>query len=121
LGVFKYSEEDGTAAARMPQTVPEEEKERRWQEIMDLQSSISRKKNEALIGTIQRVMIDEVDYDSERVSGRTQAHAPEVDGTVHVEGWAAFDEAKELSGGDMIDVKIVEAHDYDLIGEKLHG
>jgi ribosomal protein S12 methylthiotransferase len=119
LGVFKYSEEEGTAAARMPQTVPEEEKERRWQEIMDLQSSISRKKNEALIGTIQRVMIDEVDGD--KVSGRTQVHAPEVDGTVYLEGRGAFDEIKKLRGGDMIDARITEALDYDLIGEKLHA
>jgi ribosomal protein S12 methylthiotransferase len=121
LGVFKYSEEEGTAAARMPQTVPEEEKERRWQEIMDLQATISRKKNEALIGTIQRVMIDEVDRESDRVSGRTQVHAPEVDGMVYVEGRAAFDEIKKLRGGDMIDVRIIEALDYDLIGEKLHA
>jgi ribosomal protein S12 methylthiotransferase len=119
LGVFKYSEEEGTAAARMPQTVPEEEKERRWQEIMDLQSSISRKKNEALIGTIQRVMIDGVDGD--KVTGRTQVHAPEVDGTVYVEGRGAVDEIKKLCGGDMIDVSITEALDYDLIGEKLHA
>jgi ribosomal protein S12 methylthiotransferase len=121
LGVFKYSEEEGTAAARMPQTVPEEEKERRWQEIMDLQATISRKKNEALIGTIQRVMIDEVDRESDSVSGRTQVHAPEVDGMVYVEGRAAFDEIKKLRGGDMIDVRIIEALDYDLIGEKLHA
>jgi ribosomal protein S12 methylthiotransferase len=121
LGVFKYSEEEGTAAARMPQTVPEEEKERRWQEIMDLQATISRKKNEALIGTIQRVMIDEVDRESDRASGRTQVHAPEVDGMVYVEGRAAFDEIKKLRGGDMIDVRIIEALDYDLIGEKLHA
>jgi ribosomal protein S12 methylthiotransferase len=121
LGVFKYSEEEGTAAARMPQTVPEEEKERRWQEIMDLQATISRKKNEALIGTIQRVMIDEVDRESDKVSGRTQVHAPEVDGMVYVEGRAAFDEIKKLRGGDMIDVRIIEALDYDLIGEKLHA
>lgn len=121
LGVFKYSEEEGTAAARMPQTVDEEEKERRWQEIMELQATISRKKNEALIGTIQRVMIDEVDHESDKVSGRTQAHAPEVDGTVYVEGRGAFDETKNLHGGDMIDARIIEALDYDLIGEKLHG
>ena len=120
LGVFKYSEEEGTAAARMPQTVTEEEKERRWQEIMELQAAISRKKNEALIGTIQRVMIDGFDHDSDKWSGRTQAHAPEVDGTVYV-GLGAFDEAKHMSAGDMIEARIVEAQDYDLIGEKLHG
>ncbi|HET9551182.1 MAG TPA: 30S ribosomal protein S12 methylthiotransferase RimO, partial [Candidatus Binatia bacterium] len=54
LGVFKYSEEEGTAAALMPGKVSEQDKERRWQEVMDLQSTISRKKNEALIGSIQR-------------------------------------------------------------------
>ena len=120
LGVFKYSEEEGTAAARMPQTVSEEEKERRWQEIMELQAAISRKKNEALIGTIQRVMIDGFDHESDKWSGRTQAHAPEVDGSVYV-GLGAFDEAKHMSAGDMIEARIVEAQDYDLIGEKLHG
>ena len=119
LGVFKYSAEEGTAAARMNETVSEEEKERRWQEIMELQSSISRKKNEALIGTIQRVMIDEVDHDAERLSGRTQAHAPEVDGIVYVDG--VLEEPVSPRGGEMIDVKIVAALDYDLIGEKLHA
>jgi ribosomal protein S12 methylthiotransferase len=96
--------------------VPEDEKEQRWQEIMELQATISRKKNEALIGTIHRVMIDEVDRESARVSGRTQAHAPEVDGAVYIEP-----SGSELQPGEMIDVTIVEAQDYDLVGEKLHG
>ena len=121
LGVFKYSGEEGTAAARMIETVAEEEKERRWQEIMELQSSISRKKNEALIGTIQRVMIDEVDHETERLSGRTQAHAPEVDGAVYVDGYSVLDDSTSQCGGEMIDVKIITALDYDLIGEKVHA
>ncbi|HKY09739.1 MAG TPA: 30S ribosomal protein S12 methylthiotransferase RimO [Candidatus Binatia bacterium] len=117
LGVFKYSPEEGTAAARMAQTVSEKKKEERWQELMELQASISRKKNEALIGSIQRVMIDEVDHESGAVSGRTQAHAPEVDGAVYVKG---ADES-DTQPGDLIDITIVEAQDYDLVGEKLHG
>jgi ribosomal protein S12 methylthiotransferase len=121
LGVFKYSDEEGTAAARMIGTVTEEEKEQRWQEIMELQSSISRKKNEALIGTIQRVMIGEFDHEAERMSGRTQAHAPEVDGVVYIDGYSVLDEPNSQHGGEMIDVKIVSALDYDLIGEKLHA
>ena len=119
LGVFKYSPEEGTAAARMDETVSEEEKERRWQEIMDLQSSISRKKNEALIGRIQRVMIDEFDLRSTQASGRTQAHAPEVDGVVYVD-WSREDGGGPR-GGEMIDVKITAALDYDLIGERVHA
>ena len=120
LGVFKYSEEEDTAAARMTARVAEEEKERRWQELMDLQASISRKKNEALIGTIQRVMIDDVDLESGKLTGRTQAHAPEVDGVVWIERGASGDESTNLPG-DMINVQIIGALDYDLIGEKLHA
>ena len=120
LGVFKYSEEEDTAAARMTARVAEEEKERRWQELMELQASISRKKNEALIGTIQRVMIDDVDLESGKLTGRTQAHAPEVDGVVWIERGASGDESTNLPG-DMINVQIIGALDYDLIGEKLHA
>lgn len=120
LGVFKYSEEEDTAAARMTARVAEEEKERRWQELMELQASISRKKNEALIGTIQRVMIEDVDLESGKLTGRTQAHAPEVDGVVWIERGASGDESTNLPG-DMINVQIIGALDYDLIGEKLHA
>ena len=121
LGVFKYSAEEGTAAAAMTDEVTEEEKERRWQEIMDVQSSISRKKNQALIGSIQRVMIDAVDLDSDNVTGRTQAHAPEVDGVVYIENLEFHAGLLGIQAGEMIDVKIIGASDYDLIGEKLHG
>src|SRR3990172_4998251 len=121
LGVFKYSEEEGTAAAQMAATVPEDEKENRWQEIMDLQSAISRKKNEALIGTIQRVMIDNLDSDSGQFTGRTQAHAPEVDGVVYLYGLTLNSKTVPLRLGDMMKVKISGALDYDLIGEKLNA
>jgi ribosomal protein S12 methylthiotransferase len=122
LGVFKYSDEEGTAAAPMTSKVPEDEKERRWQELMDLQSVISRKKNEALIGSIQRVMIDAVDPDSRKPTGRTQAHAPEVDGVVYVDGGG--ESAKipaETRAGEMVKVTITGALDYDLIGEIIHA
>ena len=121
LGVFKYSEEEGTAAARLNGKVPEEEKERRWQEVMDLQSTVSLKKNQALIGTIQRVIIDGADPDSGKLSGRTQAHAPEVDGLVFVEGYDTLLNTDPPDAGELIEVKITTAHDYDLIGEMLHG
>ena len=121
LGVFKYSEEEGTPAARMDGKLAEEEKERRWQEVMELQSGISQKKNRALIGAIQRVMIDGTDLDSGELAGRTQAHAPEVDGLVFVKAYDLAGEAISAQPGDLIDVRITGALDYDLIGEKLHG
>jgi ribosomal protein S12 methylthiotransferase len=118
LGVFKYSEEEGTAAANMDGKVSEEEKERRWQEIMDLQAAISQKKNRALIGTIDRVMIEAVDSESGKLAGRTQAHAPEVDGVVFVNDTGTSPPPRP---GDIVDVKITDAQEYDLMGEILHA
>jgi ribosomal protein S12 methylthiotransferase len=118
LGVFKYSAEEGTAAADMDGKVSEDEKERRWQEVMDLQATISQKKNQALIGTIDRVMIENVDSESGKLAGRTQAHAPEVDGLVFIDGSEASPPPKP---GDIVDVKITDALEYDLTGEILHA
>ena len=121
LGVFKYSAEEGTAAAVLEGVVCEDEKERRWQEVMDLQAGVSRKKNEALIGTTQRVMIAGVDVESGEVSGRTQAHAPEVDGLVFIEGYDRLPPTQRPAPGKIVDVKITLAQDYDLIGEIIHA
>ena len=121
LGVFKYSVEEGTAAALLKSQVSEEKKEERWQEIMDLQAAISREKNEALIGTIQQVMIDGLDPESGRWSGRTQAHAPEVDGVVFVEQPATRRSGQFLQPGEIVKVKIGEALDYDLVGAILNA
>lgn len=115
LGAFKYSIEEGTAAASLADHVEEDEKERRWQEVMDLQAIISRAKNEALIGSIQRVMIDGVD-DTGQLIGRTQGHAPEVDGAVYLQN-AVTSAPIALRSGDFTNVKITQALEYDLIGE----
>jgi ribosomal protein S12 methylthiotransferase len=116
LGVFKYSVEEGTAAALMGDQVADEEKERRWQELMEAQTEISRSKNEALIGSVQRVMIEGPDSDdTDRVIGRTQAHAPEVDGVVYLE------KRKTVKAGDFVNATITQALDYDLIGDILNA
>jgi ribosomal protein S12 methylthiotransferase len=112
LGVFKYSIEEGTPAAAMDGQVPQEIKEARWQEVMDIQAEISRKKNQGLIGMIQRVMIDGLESDQGMPHGRTQGHAPEVDGAVYI-----ADSRRGLRPGDFVDVTITEASDYDLTGE----
>jgi ribosomal protein S12 methylthiotransferase len=119
LGVFKYSTEEGTAAASMDDRVPEDVKERRWQELMELQAAISRKQNEGLIGTVQRVMIDSLDSSGEMLEGRTQAHAPEVDGTVYVDRRSSGAEANRP--GRFVDVRITRAMDYDIMGEIAHA
>lgn len=121
LGVFKYSAEEGTAAARMEDQISEDEKERRWQEVMELQAEISRRKNESLIGTVQRVIIDGYDAETERFFGRTQAHAPEVDGVVYLENGLTDKGRKDMRPGNLVDVRITQALDYDLISAILHA
>jgi ribosomal protein S12 methylthiotransferase len=116
LGVFKYSFEEGTAAAGMPDQVAEEVKEARWQELMEFQAEISRKKNQALIGVTQRVIIDSLASESGLPQGRTQGHAPEVDGVVYVAG-----DPQGIRAGDFVEAKITEASDYDLTGEIING
>jgi ribosomal protein S12 methylthiotransferase len=121
LGVFKYSEEEGTSAANLDGKVSEQEKERRWQEVMDLQAMISQKTNEALIGSIQQVMIEDRDVESGKLTGRTQAHAPEVDGFVLVEHSQTSSQTTPLRLGEIVDVKIIDALEYDLMGEIVHA
>ncbi len=113
LGVFKYSDEEGTAAAKLGNMIPPDVIEWRWQELMDLQAEISKRTNEALIGTLQRVMICGADPETQQLYGRTQAHAPEVDGVVFI----AESNGCAPAAGVMTEVKITQALDYDLIGE----
>jgi ribosomal protein S12 methylthiotransferase len=116
LGVFKYSEEEGTAAAKLENLLSPEEIESRWQEVMEVQAEISRKNNQALIGSVQRVMMCGADSETQKFYGRTQAHAPEVDGVVFVSG-AGGDEKSVPSPGTFAQVKITQALEYDLVGE----
>jgi ribosomal protein S12 methylthiotransferase len=120
LGVFKYSDEEGTAAARLGNKLADEEIERRWQEIMDLQAEISKSKNETLIGSIQRVMMCGIDPETMQLHGRTQGHAPEVDGVVYITR-ADPDRVTAPAPGALRDVRITNALEYDLIGEMVHG
>jgi ribosomal protein S12 methylthiotransferase len=113
LGVFKYSAEEGTAASRLGHGLPAEEVEARWQEVMEVQAEISRNQNQALIGSMQRVMMCGADPESEKLCGRTQAHAPEVDGVVFIEGRSTT----SLLPGMFTEVKITQASEYDLVGE----
>jgi ribosomal protein S12 methylthiotransferase len=117
LGFFKYSDEEGTAAGSLSDKIPEAEIERRWQELMELQATISRRKNEALIGTIQQVMIEGIDSDVEQFYGRTQAHAPDVDGFVYVQIPGHNGEVSNCRPGEIVNVRITNAQDYDLVGE----
>ena len=110
LGVFPYSREEGTPAYPLGDTVPEEEKERRAQEIMDLQEEISYEANQARIGQVYEVLIDRLE--GEFYVGRTQYDSPEVDNEVLIRADSA-----ELAPGNFYPIRIVSAEAFDLYGE----
>ncbi len=110
LGAFTYSREDGTAAYGLGDDVPEEEKERRYHELMMLQAGISLEKNRSMLGSVVRVLVDETDGDVALC--RYQGQAPEIDGVVIVEH-----NGSSVRKGGFIEVEITEAYDYDLKGE----
>lgn len=111
VGVFTYSQEEGTPAATFKFQVRPEVKERRRHQLMETQREIARRKNAALVGTFQEVLIDGPSPDIEYLmEGRTRGQAPEIDGVVYIEG-------VQPPAGELVPVKITRALDYDLIGE----
>ncbi|MCL4114049.1 UNVERIFIED_CONTAM: hypothetical protein GTU68_064863 [Idotea baltica] len=113
LGVFEYSEEDGTSGAELADDVPQELKEARAGQIMNLQRDISLEHNEAKIGSTLKVIIDRKEGDN--FYGRTEYDSPEVDNEVIIDATSTF-----LRIGDFAKVKIIDATEYDLFGEPLH-
>lgn len=111
LGVFTYSEEEGTPAFNLPNDVDEETAEARKDELMSLQQKISEEFLSGLIGKKIKVIIDRKGGAEEfPLEGRSYFDAPEIDGTVFIESGKA-----EI--GEIVDVEIVDAWEYDLIGK----
>lgn len=110
LGVFTYSDEEGTAAARFADDIPEEVKLARRDQLMALQADIATEKNEALIGQTVQVLVDGISDESEDLlQGRLRTQAPEIDGVVYLtDGFART--------GQLVQVTITDAHTYDLAG-----
>ena len=107
LGIFTYSEEDGTLAADLDDTVPRQVKDDRKNQLLEIQHGISLDKNESFIGKTLKVLVDE---SGEDVSvGRTEFDSPEIDNIVHIKGKAVR--------GTFIDVMIKSANEYELLGK----
>lgn len=111
LGVFTYSPEEGTSAAQMEDQIPEEVKEDRQAELMELQQEIAFDLAEDMIGREVLVMIEGKVADENAYVGRTYKDAPNVDGLIFV------NTDEELMSGDFARVKVTGAAEYDLIGE----
>ncbi|MGE0240954.1 MAG: radical SAM protein, partial [Parvibaculaceae bacterium] len=113
VGCFKYEPVGGAKANDIAAPVPEEEKEERWHRLMQAQQEISADIFAKKVGREIDVLIDEVDQENEEAIGRSPWDAPEIDGNVFLPGETG------LKPGDMVRTRIVEAEDYDLIGEKI--
>jgi len=109
VGVFTYSHEEGTSAYELEDNIPAEEKERRAQEIMEVQQEISLEKNQEKVGKIFKVIVDK--KEAGRYLARTEFDSVEVDNEVII------DTNKRLKPGDFVEVRITKAFDYDLEGE----
>ena len=106
LGVFTYSEEEGTLAEALEDNVPQELKNERKDQILDLQASISSEKNHLMVGNTYKVLVDKT---GESVSvGRTEFDSPEIDNIVHIK--------KSVPNGEFINVKVESSNEFELIG-----
>ncbi|MFQ1900763.1 30S ribosomal protein S12 methylthiotransferase RimO [Aeromonas veronii] len=106
VGCFKYSPVEGALANELPDPVPEEIQEERFQRFMELQQQVSIRKLARKVGQEMTVIIDEVD--EEGATGRSFADAPEIDGLVYLNG------ETDLKPGDMVKARIDESDEYDL-------
>jgi len=108
VGIFTYSHEEGTSAFGLEDNIPQEEKERRAQDIMEVQQEISYEKNAEKVNKVYKVIIDK--KEAGRYLGRTEFDSVEVDNEVVVHS------NKELPIGEFVNVQITKAYDYDLEG-----
>ena len=109
VGCFAYSPVEGAAANALPGQLPDELREERRARLMQLQEEISRQRLARKVGTVQRVLVDEVG--PKGAVGRTAADAPEIDGVVHIRVGR-----RRIAVGDFVDVKITAAAEHDLLG-----
>lgn len=113
LGCFTYSHEENTHAYNLEDDVPEEVKQRRVEEIMEIQSQISYDLNQEKIGKTYKVLIDR--KEGENYVGRSEFDSPDVDNEILISAIDTY-----LPIGEFVNVEIVEAYEFDLIGKVIY-
>ena len=114
VGVFTYSDEEGTPAFELPNKVPHRTAARRRTSLMKVQSRISKRRNKARVGDVVRVLFEGESKESELLwQGRIETQAPDIDGCVLIND---VPDGLLPAEGDFVNVEITEAHEYDLIG-----
>ena len=115
LGVFKYSKEDGTPAARLLKQIHGNAKTSRYNKIMKEQQEISRKNLENKIGKVYEVLIENISFDGKYYIGRTIENVPDIDGLVYIKNDDKLKEQDVIN--KFVNCKIVDVNSYDLIAE----
>ena len=110
VGAFKFEPVEGAAANALPDPVPDEVKQERYDAVMALSARISAEKLAAKVGSIIDVLIDATDGESGGATGRSKADAPEIDGEVHLR------DAGGLEPGDIVSVRVEDSDEHDLYG-----
>ena len=114
VGVFTYSDEEGTPAFDLPDKVPHRTAARRRTSLMKEQAKISRRKNKARVGDVVHVLFEGESKESELLwQGRMETQAPDIDGCVLIND---VPEGMVPAAGEIVNVELTEAHEYDLIG-----
>jgi len=114
VGVFTYSDEEGTPAFDLPNKVPHRTAARRRTSLMKVQSRISKRRNKARVGDVVRVLFEGESKETELLwQGRIETQAPDIDGCVLIND---VPDGLLPAEGDFVNVEITEAHEYDLIG-----
>lgn len=115
VGVFTYSREEGTPAARMEDQILEEVKEERYHQLMAIQAKVSEERNQELEGSVHTMLVERVEEENGicQAVGRIEVQAPDVDGLTYLEN------AEGVSAGDMIRVRISQGFAYDLVAERV--
>ncbi len=114
LGVFTYSQEEGTKAAEMSGQISEEIKQKRYNELMEVQKNISLEKNQNLIGENLNILVDEIRED--KLIGRSEYDAPDIDNIVNIETPKEIN----INTGNFLRCKIKAAFEYELVGEMIN-
>lgn len=114
VGAFKFEPVSGAAANALPDPVPDDVKQERYERVMELSARISAEKLAAKVGRTLDVLIDNVDAETGGATGRSKADAPEIDGEVHLR------DAGQLAPGDIVSVHVEDSDDHDLFGFPLH-
>ena len=113
LGVFMYSKEDGTPAAKMPEQIHGNTKKSRYNKIMKKQQEISKEILKSKIGQTVEVLIEDISFDKKYYVGRTMQDVPDIDGLVYIKNDKQPD--KEILNS-FVKCEIIKVNDYDLIG-----